>query len=249
MLEMSSHVTILSLMRQRSYMVNSYAQRIESFNWPNLHCVVVEGDSTDDTYQRLMSWRRGRENITILKHDTGRPLVRKAVDYERFVTLSMAANHGLDYIVENIETDYILFLESDLFVPRDLIERLIELEKPVVSPMVWSHEGNERVFYDIWGFRRNGAPFEPENPTFFYENYPHELFEVDCTGSCVLARAEAVYKGARFGRGEENEAIVGWTKNMKEMGYSVWVAPDIHVRHPSWGFTPWSLAKMVTDGR
>jgi hypothetical protein len=223
------NVAVVTLLRDREYMVDSYKMKVESLTGADVRCYVVEGDSVDSTYSKLKAWEDFNDNVHILKLDLHKPLYGSVVCSERFEILGTCNDYALDLIAKEKWADYILYLQADLIIPRDIITKLADKQKPMIAPMIWCHNDDKKVFFDIWAFRRGNWNFPPVGNKWYYDNMPHEDFEVDSVGSLFLTDAHAVYDGARFGTKED---VVSFSHACKNLGYSVWVAPDIHVRHP-----------------
>lgn len=143
--------------------------------------------------------------------------------------MTTVANLGLSYIAENLEVDYVLWLESDLIYQPGMLDRLIADEKPAIAPMIWVFDKPETRFYDIWAYRHEKGNFPPHTPAWYAENYPKEPFEIRTAGSVILAEAKFIYDGARF---DEREAIVSYCENLREKGATIWCDPKVHVQHP-----------------
>lgn len=64
-----------------------------------------------------------------------------------YVTKGMVAQRALQY--NEVETEYILFLDDDLFLPKDFVEKMYRLlimnDADVISPDVFDNAGRSRV--------------------------------------------------------------------------------------------------------
>lgn len=158
----------------------------------------------------------------------------------RIERLSVAGDRLLSMVDES--ADYVLWHESDLFTPGDLVSRLVEtpaaavggwpllshcVEQPglgVTTPkrMVLA----EPIFYDTWGYRSGGQRFINLPP--YHEVYRPEPFRLDTVGSVVLFDAEYVRRGARMNGG----GLVGLCDAIRAMGGEVWCDPRVPVVQP-----------------
>jgi glycosyltransferase involved in cell wall biosynthesis len=194
-----------------------------------LEIVAVEGDSQDETAPILDDWASKDKRVHVIHRDLGYPDYGSQVHPERFKALAAVSNLGLEYINDRLNVDYILWLESDLIIANDMLERLLARNKPAISPMIWVFDEPETRFYDIWAYRWKGGSFPPHTPAWYWDNYPQEPFEIDTAGSVILLDAKAIKDGARF---TQEEAIVSFCKQFKERGYQLWCDPTVYVRHP-----------------
>lgn len=239
-------LAIVSLFRDCADTVDAYVRRIETLNWPgpDPYVVCVEGDSADDTGERLDSWAERSPRVKVLHHDLGKRKYGSVINPERLYVLSTVSNVGLDYIAKNLEVDYVLFVTSDLLYEPDLAVRLfsalstVSTSAGLVSPMLWMRQASGRdVFYDSWAFRESkalcstygAAHIGPERSALLAKlgTKPYELMSV---GSTLFCRAEAIYQGVRF---TTELDVVGFCHQMRANGYTVWADPTTHMRHPS----------------
>jgi hypothetical protein len=139
------------------------------------------------------------------------------------------------------DDDFVLWHESDLFTPSDLVQRLTALNVAVAGgwPLL-SHEPSmtlgpttkkriyldEAIFYDTWGYRKNNVRFTNLAP--YHDCYSPEPFQLDTVGSVVLVKADYIRRGARM----NGKGLVGLCDNIREMGGEVWCDPRVPVVQP-----------------
>jgi hypothetical protein len=142
-----------------------------------------------------------------------------------------------------VDCTHVLWLESDLTFPLDLLDRLVGRACDIVSPVVFL--GGE--FYDTWGFRDldgnniNSVREATKGRTPFLS-----LVEVGSAGSCVLFRAEIFRQGVRFRGEHENGLLVGVCQDARQLGYRVWLDTGTSVIHPtnSWREQVWVVDRI-----
>jgi hypothetical protein len=124
------------------------------------------------------------------------------------------------------EDDVLVYVESDLVWDAPTIVRLVSQVKPgtdVVAPLIFAGEH----FYDVWAFRKNGARFGPFHP--YHSELNHDgLTVVDSVGSCLIMRGEV----ARRCRIIDDEALVGFSRDVWAKGYNIHCDSRERVRHP-----------------
>lgn len=160
---------------------------------------------------------------------------------ERIRTLSAAGDAALDAVRD--DDDYVLWHESDLFSPVDLVARMLKTDAAVVGAWPWlSHcpadmslglPGSHRtllpepIFYDTWGYRKDGRRFTnlPPHHECYRSGSP---FALDSVGSVVLVKADYIKRGARM----NGNGLVGLCEAIRGMGGDVWCDPRVHVVQP-----------------
>jgi hypothetical protein len=229
--DISQDLTIVSIFRNRQHVFPRYFNQIEGLEWlfGKVNIVAIENDSTDRTRQILEQWNYPHKYI--LGETTGEPYYGSCINSERFRILAQAVNIGLDYIVKNIETEYVMFIESDIIYEHKLallLKTLVDKIDGIVSPMVWTEK--DLIFYDIWAFRfeENGElkSFPPYGKKWYETNWREEYKQILSAGTCLMFKKEVLCKGARL---TPEEAIVGLCKTANVPTIAAY---KIHIYHP-----------------
>lgn len=126
-----------------------------------------------------------------------------------------ARDMAADYVKSNKDIDAILFLDSDMVPPADLIVKLVEADKPIVGALA---------------FKRT-PPHEPcifktcsDKGSTFYYDYPKDLIEVEGIGmACCLIKREVfdMPKPWYFPSPDLGEDLA-FCSRAREHGHSVW---------------------------
>ncbi len=255
-------VAVCSLFRDSGSTVETYFRRAQKITYPHgaLTFICVEGDSKDNTWKLLQKEKSLRKDIVLKKFDTNKPALWGFINPVRMKALSDSANYAVRAAIRETDADYILWLESDLEYPPDIIERLMKRDKEIMAAMIF--EKGTKKFYDVWAFRA-GSDQELKGPEgavgcfqrdfpYHPEFTPEHIFKVDSAGSVLLIKAEVIRKGAHF---TDDEAIVGFCKTAAAIGYEVWVDPGTTIWHPTprhgslWGkikYRPWHEGKVLS---
>lgn len=118
---------------------------------------------------------------------------------------------------------HILFVDSDMLFPYDIIPKLLAHKKEVVGV-----EYNKREF----PLKRLCEPLN--------ERTEDKIYKAKYTGTGVLLVDLSVFKKMgspwfNFGRGKEGQLVMGediWFCNTaREAGYDIWVDPTLQVKH------------------
>lgn len=234
----SCSLAVVSLFRQCPERVDTYRKRFNALKWLGpVDLVCVEGDSTDETPKLLDDWARTDARVHVLHKNLGKPLFGSVENATRFATLATVTNHGLDFIVSNLDVSHVLYLTSDLLHEPDLAERLLgtlnslDDRAAAVSPMIWNQHD---IFHDTWAFRENAAVKSPLfGPSPTKKHLSQQLGtaprQLQATGSILLCKAAPIYAGARFTLDMD---VVGFCGQLRQLGFTVWADPTTGAAHP-----------------
>jgi hypothetical protein len=235
-------VAVCSLFRNSSATVDYYRGVIsaQEHSGVRLAFCFLEGDSTDDTYERLSAWAAEDPRVVLDQRH-----VEPVADFDDRVR--KWANLGNRVIEAGLATgaDYILWCESDLAIPHDLIAQLINSNVDIVAPAIFM--GGK--FYDGWGFRgldgsrfTNDAPYHPD-----YRS--HDVVQLSSVGSCVLFRRELFDAGVRFRGTYDDGLLVGICRDAGLLGFRTFMDSRVAVLHPTtlWRGQQYTLERVDID--
>lgn len=215
------------------------AEHLLSKRGPGLRWVWVVGDSEDATHTRLQEYideikPPGRVDLIV-----GHTHIPGDNYSARLRRLGATANFWLAEVQPADE--YVLIHESDIISPPDIVERFLAHAAagrcPIAGwPVLPLGPNGETVFYDIWGYRKDGALFT-NTPPYHACYRPDEPFEVDSVGSVWLFHAEDVRAGVYF----DQNASVGLCAQLRDRGRRIWVDPTLTVVQPRELWTPHSM--------
>ena len=227
------------ILRWMSQLVALRAELREHY-YCSLRTVAVEGDSTDETAERLQA-KAARElaprdiGFQLVTCNHGGPVFGSTEAPERMVALSKVGNAVFDAV--RPDDDVLVYVESDLIWDAETIRGLIDYvttrcedvaeDAPihVIAPMVFAGDN----FYDVFAYRgSDGARFSPFPPYHSSLKPSIELVEVSSAGSCLVMTGEV----ARCVRIKDDNALVGWCAEARRRGYRIWVAPELRIAHP-----------------
>lgn len=219
------NVTVVTPWRQHAADVMRYEQLMAALDYDQerLRFVFVENDSTDGTYELLVSWADIDDRISLHKRDTGGPLYPSIVNAHRFEIMGTVFNWALDE-VDYEWTDYVLFMPCDIVFPPDLLRRLLAHRAPVVAPFVFQ----SGVFYDIWAFSRNGHNFLPFAEGSTGQLFGDRIIEMETLGGVTLIDADVLRAGVRYSPINVDR---GLCEAARAKGFTVWADPTLHVYH------------------
>jgi hypothetical protein len=193
-----------------------------------VYVVAVEGDSSDDTYERLAEMVYVDE---ILKVEHGGPKFPSVVHPLRWRQLAVACNATVCAAVRVCEPgDRFVYVESDLIWEPETVCRLLDrLTVGVhgVAPLSMCWE--EARFYDVWGYEQDGRRFSPYPP--YYPGWSpsaEELVPIDSSGSCFVLDTA----GLRVVEFSAQDCIKGIGRSLAANGMQLFLDPTVKVFHP-----------------
>ncbi len=218
------NVTIVTAMRDEGRNVVDYIKRLEALTHPanQLRFAVCEGDSTDDTWDKLCTWASLDKRVRVVKRDNSTPKFGSVVNPVRFKALARAFNQALS-LVDMEWTDYAMFLPADIVYEPDLVTRLVSNDVDMVAAMPW--QGGR--FYDIWAFSGGGVDWmnlRREHVT------AAGLLEVQTAGGVMLMRKTVLSAGCHY---TEEQVDRGLCQMAHDAGFRIYVDTGAHVEHPS----------------
>ena len=129
---------------------------------------------------------------------------------------------------------HIFLTECDMVLPHDVIPKLLEVEKPVVSGVYFLRNGNGQPCLYVKGFVNKEMPYSHQPVAIFPEDAPFALDPKGhggCVGlGCVLIRREVFeavpYPWFDLKEGNYGSDMYFWTK-VRDAGIDVWVHPGV----------------------
>lgn len=185
---------------------------------------IVEGDSRDATWSRLSDWAAADPRVILGKRD-----IEPVASWDARVAAWAALGNATIEQLAGRSWDHLLWCESDLCVPPDLVQLLLRSQRDVVAPAIWLGG----LFYDTWGFRAlDGTHFKNE-PPFHAKYHPLGLTELASVGSVVLFRREVFDAGIRFRPEYPDGLLAGVCADARARGFRVFCDSRVSVVHPT----------------
>lgn len=219
-------VAVCALFRNSAAYVDYFRAVMSSQARDHIELVfsLVEGDSTDDTYARLQAWADADHRVMLQKVD-----VEPVVDFaDRVTKWAMLGNVAVEQALPTNCT-HVLWCESDLTLPFDLLDQLLAEPADVVAPAIFLGT----LFYDTWGFRGlDGTRFSNEAP-YHREFHHHARVPLSSVGSCVLFRRELFDRGVRFRGVYDDGLLVGVCRDAAALGFHTFMDSRVAIVHPT----------------
>jgi len=230
------NVTLCSAFRDAMPYLQRYFAQVDALDHAlheqghRLMFVWGEGDSADRTRETLVA-AYYRYRVLLVDCTHGGPAYGSVVNEQRFRQLAHVGKQIFAAIPA--DADVVVYVESDLvWEPATLlalIERVASGAYPAISPMVllerdgWPADS----FYDCWGaIGLNGRHFAHQPP--YNAGYtPDKPFPVSSMGSCMAMRGDLARRIV-----VDDELFQGVSAQIWRMGESVWIDPNLIIRHP-----------------
>jgi hypothetical protein len=236
-------VAVCSLFKNRSRGIDYFRAALEAQAGPDLDLVFsfVEGDSQDDTHARLTDWAADDPRVRLQKIDV-EPIRDFSERVAKWAELGNAAIEGL----AGTHYDFLLWCESDLSIPPDLIAQLAADDVDIVAPAIFLGG----LFYDTWGFRgldgRKFANAAPHHPAY----QPFGLVELASVGSTVLFKRAVIDSPVRLRGVHENGLLVGMCNDARSKGFRVFLDSRLAIVHPTslWRAQQYEIGHVRAEG-
>lgn len=225
--EKSTNVLICVLFRDSEFYLNTFLGclgKLIDFNKNyNIDLCFIEGNSTDNTYQKLEIW------LSTCK--CGHALLKlEPTERSKYQRLAILRNTALEVGLKE-HHDYVMMIDSDISFREDLVQRLVtSLERTdgvVMAPMIYVE--NTEFFHDILAFVKDGVNFVNIYP--YHEVLPRYsgIIEMDSVGDCFLVRARDI-KNTKF-EGDGQSEQIGFCQNIRKNGGKIYMDKRIVVHH------------------
>lgn len=186
--------------------------------------IVVEGDSTDDTWDRLQEYK-AFASLTTLKVEHGGPPFESVDRPLRWRQIASVCNVGMVAAQRELDDDEpLVYVESDLIWEPETLARLVDHLHEFPAATCLSMQGAR--FWDTFGYRVGGRRFNPWAP--YYPGAAGSMKQIDSCGSVIAMRYE-VAQDAFFGH---TDCILGLGESIYAAGHSLWLDPTLAVHHP-----------------
>jgi len=179
-----------------------------------LSFAFLEGDSTDNTYEKLLEWKNSHPNLKIWlkKLDLG-------MEKTKFERLAISRNVIVDELLK--DEDYVFWVDTDIeTLPSNTLERLIEDNKDIVAPLAVYGEPPRSLYY----------LGKTERPNV--EEIEREMVEVGFVGICFLVKKQVYEAHVRCSILKTHGETVTFCQNVAQKGFLSYVDTTIRVKHP-----------------
>lgn len=213
--------------RNRAWILPQYLQHLTALDYPPEqveYCFVIN-DSQDETEALLHAFAR-RFPARLLYDNSSRPGGWQR-GYYQFGRLAELRNRLLEAFLQS-ECDYLFSVDSDILVPPQALQQLVQTGRDVVSALVCNGAGiGDDQFYNIFNW--------DDGRLLPIRQFPRDqVFPVDCTGAACLIKRRVIETGARYNSRWGSEDI-GFCREVQKHGFAIFCHGGIecvHVMNP-----------------
>lgn len=238
-------------------LLSSIIHVIEALGPENCVLSIVEGRSTDGTYETLRSLRREMQQIGLQYYLQCVDIDPKSPNGDRILALAMLRNYALQPLMANPKEydpeTIIIFINDVALCAEDILE-LIYQGVVLDADMTCAFDWNEGFFYDVWIGRTMAGDLFFEIPqsqswefahnlfwnhelsrTRYFEGRPFQVFS--CWNGVVTMVGKPFLEGKiRFRSSLEGECTLGepihLSKDLWRLGYGrIAVVPSVNVAY------------------
>lgn len=250
-------VLILTPMRNTAVHLDRYFDLVRRLQYPSslLSIGILEGDSDDGTFERLLQCRTSHharfQSFTLMRYDTGfqiqGPRWSAEIQAQRRANLAVVRNRLLMRCLDRQQ--WVLWLDADLVdYSPDLIHQMLEPAHPIAVPLCVREDGS---VFDLNTFMFHPDRTAAERPQFvrdglyqpprgqgrrYLDSVPDGWAPVDGVGGTALLvkgdlhRAGLVFPTYSHRGYIETEGLAAMAR---DMGVTCWGSGKIRVVHAS----------------
>lgn len=233
-------ITIAAPVRNRGWILPLYLEKLTKINYPTklIELFFVVNDSSDDTSEILFEFQKNYSHlfrkIRIETYNRNVPSDKR----EQKVRTNFTYHHLSklkNFIMSRVKTDYLLFIDTDILIPSDIINNLLKHKKDIVSGLIWNgylqSPTKPYLYPNIMridkGVYRHVVNHYVKTADSF--NRGSQLINVDLTGAVILLSNEA-YKSIKYGFHPQGEDAY-FCKMAQDKGFEIFCDLGIFCHH------------------
>ncbi|MGH2888515.1 MAG: hypothetical protein ACRDNJ_02705 [Solirubrobacteraceae bacterium] len=247
---------VLTPVKQAASHLDRYFDRLGRLDYPRdrLSLGLLEGDSTDDTYELLAtalpSLRASYRRVTLAKWDSGfqlppsSPRWAPPLQLPRRVVLAKARNRLLSAALADEE--WVLWLDVDVTdYPTDVLRRLLAVGRSIVIPHCVTQYGGPTFDWNAWRdhgrVRMDALRGGPDLVRLDAVGGTMLLIHADLHREGLIFPPYLYGRRSRFARSPspfDNRGVgevetEGLGLMAKDMGQECWGMPNLEIVHPN----------------
>jgi glycosyltransferase involved in cell wall biosynthesis len=209
-------VLVATPLRNEEQNLPRFFSLLESLDYPTelLSLAFLEGDSTDNTYEKLLEWKNSHPSLKIWlkKLDLG-------MEKTKFERLAISRNTIVEEALK--DEDYVFWLEGDVeTLPTETLKSLIDDNRDIVTALLVFDEPPLRSRYFL------GKTDRP-----YIKDIPEGLVQVGWVGGVFLVKRRVCEAQVKCDVRKDLGETVSFCLNAKEHGFSCYVDTRIKVKH------------------
>ena len=192
---------------------------IEQFGDEVSRVIVSYGDSTDNTLDILRRWKQiSKHKVEVIHEPVSSFKVNSSAE------IAFLYHDFQNMIREGDETHVLLWDDDIVYTPPDLILKLLEHNKDIIAPYVYTrHHAPGKRFYDTFVYRYKGYRYHPFEPPM----HGGKLAQIDSVGCIFLSKRKPFIDNPY----RDPYPHLLYCNDVRKGGYEVWVDPSIEIHH------------------
>lgn len=204
----------------KSYCLDEYAKSVKTLSYDNYDILLIDNSKTSGYSEKIK-----KLGLNIIKDKYSESARERIVSSRNILR---------DYAIKN-NYDYLLSLEQDVIPPKDIIERLLNHKKQVVSGVYFAfnfYQGKHQLLPLIW------VDFDDKNKKMFYIDktrlWSKEIIKIATCGlGCVLIHKD-IFKKVKFRydfKMDEGFDDMFFCKDLREKGIDIYADTSLKCKH------------------
>jgi hypothetical protein len=235
-------ITISAPIRNRQTYIPYYLKHIYEIDYPKekLSILWVLNDSIDDSEKLLNEFKNKYKNeynfINIktynkcnLPEDKRNTFLRESFIYNHLANLR-------NFIFSKVDSDFILSIDSDILVPKNILTNLIKYDKKIIASLIYNgYEVKPKTPYlytnAMIKFGNGYKHLSKIHIRMLEKNNESLLQKVDLTGAVILI-AKEVYKNKKIKYGYHKMGEDAYfSECAKKEGYNLFIDLGTYSKH------------------
>lgn len=232
---MNPKIAIGCPVRNRAWVMPEYLAALEAIDCPNKVYLFLENDSTDESLQTLKQFPFSSPMV-VRMHNTGNAdWDRGDYSVNHYANLAAVRNAFIDFFLEGSSgpvewknADYLFSVDSDVIVPPEALQRLVEFadENTIVGAAISNIPGQP-----LDGSTPGNFMVKHQCLLMHPKPYPLAgIMDVDVIGAVYLIPRKALEDGVRYAPNSQGEDIP-FCQQAQEKGYRLRVVLDLVCDH------------------
>jgi hypothetical protein len=201
----------------KDYALELYAEGVKALDYPNFDVLIVDNSKTDDYFKKIK-----KLGLPVVKGPYNESARQRIID-SRNIIRQKVLDEGYDYF---------LSLEQDVVPPKDVIQRLLNHDKKIVTGVYFSYQTNNDVTLLVpllW------KKVKGEEVRFMLEKEVLEpkLMEVGACGlGCILIHRSVLEK-VKFRYDKEDKGFddMWFCKDASDAGFKIFADTSVKCKH------------------
>lgn len=197
----------------KAYCLKEYADAIKSLTYKDYDILIVDNSKSQAYSKKMKSL-----GLNVIKDKWQENARERIVNSRNTIRGEVLKNY-----------DYFLSLEQDVIPPKNIIEKMLEHKKPIITGLYFTYKGEEKTITPLLWAREKGEIRSMTED----EAMQDQVVEVEAAGlGCMLIAKEVLGK-VRFRYEKESNSFddMWFCNDAKDNGYKIIADTSIRCKH------------------